>query len=76
MPEKRQKTPGEKEGPTADERADVHWTGHRARLGRTWREGSEIVPVEELVAELGAEFWRAQFRLEQVTRPDQAAYLG
>jgi antirestriction protein ArdC len=28
------------------------------------------------VAELGAAFWCAQFRLEQVTRLDHAAYLG
>jgi len=56
----------------------VHWTGHRARLGRdlSGRFGDRAYGAEELVAELGAAFWCAQFRLEQVTRLDHAAYLG
>lgn len=32
--------------------------------------------AEELVAELGAAFWCAQFGLEQATRHDHASYLG
>lgn len=56
----------------------VHWTGHRSRLGRnlSGRFGDHAYGAEELVAELGAAFWCAQFRLEQATRTDHAAYLG
>lgn len=56
----------------------VHWTGHRDRMHRdlTGRFGSHAHGAEELVAELGAAFWCAQFSLEQATRHDHAAYLG
>ena len=56
----------------------VHWTGHRSRLGRdlSGRFGDRAYGAEELIAELGAAFWCAQFRLEQATRTDHAAYLG
>lgn len=56
----------------------VHWTGHRDRMQRdlTGRFGSHAYGAEELVAELGAAFWCAQFGLEQATRHDHAAYLG
>lgn len=56
----------------------THWTGHRDRLGRdlSGRFGSDAYGAEELVAELGAAFWSAQFGLEQATRQDHAAYLG
>lgn len=56
----------------------VHWTGHRYRMQRdlTGRFGSHAYGAEELVAELGAAFWCAQFGLEQATRHDHAAYLG
>jgi antirestriction protein ArdC len=56
----------------------THWTGHTSRLHRdlTGRFGSLAYGAEELVAELGAAFWCAQFRLDQTTRPDHAAYLG
>jgi antirestriction protein ArdC len=56
----------------------VHWTGHRARLDRdlSGRFGDRAYGAEELIAELGAAFWCAQFQLEQATRADHAAYLG
>jgi antirestriction protein ArdC len=56
----------------------VHWTGHESRLGRdlTGRFGDHAYGAEELIAELGAAFWCAQFGLEQATRDDHAAYLG
>lgn len=56
----------------------THWTGHRDRLGRdlSGRFGSDAYGAEELVAELGAAFWCAQFGLEPATRHDHAAYLG
>ena len=56
----------------------THWTGHAGRLARdlSGRFGSDGYGAEELVAELGAAFWSAQFRLEQATRQDHAAYLG
>ncbi len=56
----------------------VHWTGHGSRIARdlSGRFGSHAYGAEELVAELGAAFWCAQFGLEQSTRQDHAAYLG
>lgn len=56
----------------------MHWTGHGSRLARdlSGRFGSHAYGAEELVAELGAAFWCAQFGLEQATREDHAAYLG
>jgi antirestriction protein ArdC len=56
----------------------VHWTGHRTRLDRdlSGRFGERAYGAEELIAELGAAFWCAQFQLEQATRADHAAYLG
>lgn len=56
----------------------THWTGHPDRLARdsSGRFGSDAYGAEELVAELGAAFWPAQFGLEQATRHDHAAYLG
>jgi len=56
----------------------VHWTGHGSRMARdlSGRFGSHAYGAEELVAELGAAFWCAQFGLEQATREDHAAYLG
>lgn len=56
----------------------THWTGHTDRLGRdlSGRFGSDAYGAEELVAELGAAFWSAQFGLEQASRRDHAAYLG
>ncbi len=56
----------------------VHWTGHRSRLDRdlSGRFGDRAYGAEELIAELGAAFWCAQFQLEQATRPDHAAYLA
>jgi antirestriction protein ArdC len=56
----------------------VHWTGHRSRLDRdlSGRFGDRSYGAEELIAELGAAFWCAQFQLEQATRADHAAYLG
>jgi antirestriction protein ArdC len=56
----------------------VHWTGHESRLARdlTGRFGDAAYGAEELIAELGAAFWCAQFGLEQATRYDHAAYLA
>ncbi|TEX45706.1 MAG: antirestriction protein [Acidimicrobiales bacterium mtb01] len=56
----------------------THWTGHTGRLGRdlSGRFGDHAYGAEELVAELGAAFWCAQFELDQATREDHAAYLG
>ena len=56
----------------------VHWTGHADRLARdlTGRFGTDAYAAEELVAELGAAMWCAQFGVSAVTRPDHAAYLA
>jgi antirestriction protein ArdC len=56
----------------------AHWTGHESRLGRdlSGRFGDHAYGAEELIAELAAAFWCAQFGLEQATREDHAAYLG
>lgn len=56
----------------------THWTGHADRLARdlSGRFGSDAYGAEELVAELGAAFWSAQFGLEQATRHDHASYIG
>ena len=56
----------------------VHWTGHADRLARdlTGRFGTDSYAAEELVAELGAAMWCAQFAISAVTRPDHAAYLA
>lgn len=56
----------------------VHWTGHKDRVARdlTGRFGSDAYAAEELVAELGAAMWCAQFGISAVTRPDHAAYLA
>jgi len=56
----------------------THRTGHESRLARdlTGRFGDRSYGAEELIAELGAAFWCAQFGLEQATRNDHAAYLG
>ena len=56
----------------------THWTGHAERLGRdiSGRFGDHAYGAEELIAELGAAFWCAQFQLAQATREDHAAYLG
>lgn len=56
----------------------VHWTGHPSRLGRdlSGRFGDRAYAGEELIAELGAAFWCAQFGLLPVTRADHAAYLA
>jgi antirestriction protein ArdC len=56
----------------------AHWTGHASRLDRdlSGRFGDHAYGAEELIAELSAAFWSAQFGLEQATRHDHAAYLG
>ena len=56
----------------------THWTGHASRLDRdlSGRFGDHAYGAEELVAELGAAFWCAQYGLDQATRHDHAAYLG
>lgn len=56
----------------------THWTGHADRLGRdlSGRFGDHAYGAEELIAELGAAFWCAQFELAQATREDHAAYLA
>lgn len=56
----------------------AHWSGHASRLDRdlSGRFGDHAYGAEELIAELSAAFWCAQFGLEQATRDDHAAYLG
>jgi len=56
----------------------AHWSGHASRLDRDLsdRFGDHAYGAEELIAELSAAFWCAQFGLEQATRDDHAAYLG
>jgi antirestriction protein ArdC len=56
----------------------THWTGHADRVGRdlSGRFGDRAYGAEELVAELGAAFWCAQFGIDQATRTDHAAYLA
>jgi antirestriction protein ArdC len=56
----------------------VHRTGHESRLARdlSGRFGDHAYAAEELIAELGAAFWCAQFGLEQATREDHATYLA
>jgi len=56
----------------------VHWTGHPARLARTFgqRFGDDAYAFEELVAELGAAFVCADLGLAPEVRDDHAAYLA
>lgn len=56
----------------------VHWTGHEARLARTFgkRFADHAYAVEELVAEIGAAFLCAQLGVSAEPREDHAAYLG
>jgi antirestriction protein ArdC len=56
----------------------VHRTGHKSRLNRdlSGRFGDYAYGAEELIAELGAAFWCAQFGLVQATRDDHARYIG
>lgn len=57
----------------------VHWTGHSARLDRTFgqkRWGDPAYALEELVAELGAAFICADLALTPEPRPDHASYIA
>lgn len=56
----------------------THWTGAKHRLDRTkgQRFGDSAYAFEELVAELGAAFLCADFRIEDHPRPDHAKYLA
>lgn len=56
----------------------THWTGHRKRLDRdmSTRFGSAKYAAEELVAELGAAFLAASFRIEAEPREDHARYIA
>ena len=53
----------------------THWTGHKARLDRTFgkRFGDEAYAIEELTAELGAAFTCAAHGMTSTTR--HAGYL-
>lgn len=56
----------------------THWSGHDTRLKRKFsqRFGNEAYAVEELVAELGAAFLCADFRISNAPRLDHAAYIA
>jgi antirestriction protein ArdC len=56
----------------------THWSGATHRLGREFgkRFGDEAYAFEELVAELGAAFMCAVFRISTEPRPDHAAYVS
>lgn len=56
----------------------VHWTGHEARLARTFgqRFGDRAYAAEELVAELGAAFVCARLGLASRSQADHAPYLA
>lgn len=56
----------------------IHWTRHPSRENRVVDLGDQKVSYafEELVAELGAAFLCADFRLEDVPRKDHAQYLN
>jgi antirestriction protein ArdC len=55
----------------------VHWTGAKNRLDRdlSTRFKSDAYAMEELVAELGAAFLAAEWKIENHTREDHARYL-
>lgn len=55
----------------------THWTSAEARCNRQLgkRFGDEAYAMEELVAELGAAFLCADFRISDALRPDHAQYL-
>lgn len=69
-------TPEHAYGTLAHELA--HWTGHPARLARTFgkRFGDVTYAAEELTAELSAAFTAALLGIDTVTRTDHAAYLA
>ena len=56
----------------------THWSGHGSRLKREFsqRFGNEAYAIEELVAELGAAFLCADFRISNAPRLDHAAYIA
>lgn len=57
----------------------THWTKHPARLAREfWRKkwGDEGYAEEELVAELGSAFLRADLELALTPREDHASYIA
>jgi antirestriction protein ArdC len=57
----------------------THWTKHPKRLGRELgrkRWGDEGYAAEELVAELGAAFLRADLDITPKPREDHAAYIA
>lgn len=55
----------------------THWTGHEARLNRTFgkRFGDATYSAEELVAELGSAFLCAEFGYDNSTLDNSAAYI-
>jgi antirestriction protein ArdC len=55
----------------------VHWTGAKHRLDRdlSTRFKSDAYAMEELVAELGAAFLAAEWKIDNHTREDHARYL-
>jgi antirestriction protein ArdC len=57
----------------------IHWTGHSARLDRTFgqqRWGDQAYALEELVAEIGAAFICTDLALTPEPRPDHASYIA
>lgn len=56
----------------------IHWTGAKCRLDRQLqnRFASRAYAAEELIAELGAAFLLARFKLASVPHPDHASYIA
>lgn len=56
----------------------THWTGHEKRLNRVFgrRHGDEAYAFEELIAELGATFICADYRIANHIREDHVKYLA
>lgn len=57
---------------------ETHWTGHASRLNRDIHNkfGNEKYAKEELVAELGASFLGAEFKIEKQPVENHAAYIA
>ncbi|MCH5716698.1 ArdC family protein [Niabella hibiscisoli] len=56
----------------------THWTGSKARMKREGGKkfGDQNYAAEELVAELGAAFLCAEFKINNVEKGDQASYIA
>lgn len=56
----------------------THWSGHKDRLNRVGGKkfGDENYATEELVAELGAAFFCAEFEITTTTKADHSSYIA